>query len=164
MQPSWQLLYPNKSQLAFFLPEINVVSQNCKTQNTPLTLRVIPEQFQTPSGRSFRTLLTSISVLWRCYPYSALYRLLIWTPWSFSAPVKALPVYCAPWSVLNISGVLCLRRALFKALTQKSSSMVTETSQVAHNGLPNPLLQSGRQSHELAECKLCRSTTPDQVL
>ena len=48
MLPSWQLLFPNKSQQAFFLPEIDVVSQNCKTQNTPLTLRVIPEQFQTP--------------------------------------------------------------------------------------------------------------------
>ena len=48
--------------------------------------------------------------------------ILIWTPWSFNAPVNALPVYCAPWSVLNIPGVLCLRRALFKALTQKSSS------------------------------------------
>ena len=42
--PSWQLLFPNKSLQAFFLPEIDVVSQNCKTQNTPLTLRVIPEQ------------------------------------------------------------------------------------------------------------------------
>ena len=72
--PSWQLLFPNKSLQAFFLPEIDVVSQNCKTQNNPLTLRVIPEQFQTPPGISFRTLLTSISVLWRCYPYSALYR------------------------------------------------------------------------------------------
>ena len=61
--PSWQLLYPNKSLHAFYLPVINVVSQNCKTQNTPLTMRVIPEQFQTPSERSFRTLLTSISVL-----------------------------------------------------------------------------------------------------
>ena len=60
MLPSWQLLYPNKSLQAFFLPEIDVVSQNCKTQNTPLTQRVIPEQFQTPPGRSFRTLLTSI--------------------------------------------------------------------------------------------------------
>jgi len=39
MLPSWQLLFPNKSQQAFFLPEIDVVSQNCKTQNTPLTLR-----------------------------------------------------------------------------------------------------------------------------
>jgi len=61
MLPSWQLLFPNKSLQAFFLPEIDVVSQNCKTQNTPLTLRVIPEQFQTPPGRSFRTLLTSIT-------------------------------------------------------------------------------------------------------
>ena len=31
--------------------------------------------------------------------------------------------------VIVKSGVLCLRRALFKALTQKSSSRVTETSQ-----------------------------------
>jgi len=61
MLPSWQLLFPNKSQQAFFLPEIDVVSQNCKTQNTPLTMRVIPEQFQTPPGRSFRTLLISIT-------------------------------------------------------------------------------------------------------
>ena len=36
-----------------------MVSQNCKTKNTPLTLSVIPEQFQTPPGISFRTLLTS---------------------------------------------------------------------------------------------------------
>jgi len=63
MLPSWQLLFPNKSQQAFFLPEIDVVSQNCKTQNTPLTLRVIPEQLQTPPGISFRTLLPSISVI-----------------------------------------------------------------------------------------------------
>ena len=74
MLPSWQLLFPNKSLQAFFLPEIDVVSQNCKTQNTPLTLRVIPEQLQTPPGISFRTLLTSITSRWRCYPYSALYR------------------------------------------------------------------------------------------
>lgn len=59
MLPSWQLIYPDKSLQAFFLLEIDVVSQNCKTQNTPLTLRVIPEQSQTPPGRSFRTLLTS---------------------------------------------------------------------------------------------------------
>ena len=38
MLPSWQLLYPNKSLQAFFLPEIDVVSQNCKTQNTPCSL------------------------------------------------------------------------------------------------------------------------------
>ena len=63
MLPSWQLLFPNKSQQVFFLPEIDLVSQNCKTQNNPLTLRVISEQFQTPPGISFRTLLTSISIL-----------------------------------------------------------------------------------------------------
>jgi hypothetical protein len=28
MLPSWQLFYPNKSLQAFFLPEIDVVSQN----------------------------------------------------------------------------------------------------------------------------------------
>ena len=59
-QPSWQLLFPNKSLQAFSLPGIDVASQNCKTQNTPLTLRVIAEQFQTPPEKSFRTLLTSI--------------------------------------------------------------------------------------------------------
>jgi hypothetical protein len=60
MLPSWQLHYPNKSLQAFFLPEIDVVSQNCKTQNTPLTQRVIPEQFQTPPGKSFRTLVIDL--------------------------------------------------------------------------------------------------------
>jgi len=59
MLPSWQLLFPYKSLQACFLPEIDVVSQKCKTQNTPLTERVIPEQFQTPPGISFRTLLIS---------------------------------------------------------------------------------------------------------
>jgi hypothetical protein len=46
MLPSWQLHYPNKSLQAYFLPEIDVVSQNCKTQNNSLTLRVIPRQLQ----------------------------------------------------------------------------------------------------------------------
>ena len=40
----WQHLFPNISQQVFFLLEIDVVSQNCKTQNTLLTPRVIPEQ------------------------------------------------------------------------------------------------------------------------
>ena len=35
MRPSWQLLFSNNSLQVFFLPEIDVVSQNCKTQNTP---------------------------------------------------------------------------------------------------------------------------------
>ena len=59
---------PNKSLQAFFLTGIDVVSQNCKTQKILLTLRIIPEQIQTPPERSFRTLLISISVLWKCYP------------------------------------------------------------------------------------------------
>ena len=63
MLPSWQLLFPDKSLQVFLLPENYVVSQNCNTQNTPLTLRVIPEQFQTPPGRSFRTLLILIKSL-----------------------------------------------------------------------------------------------------
>jgi hypothetical protein len=55
--PSWQLLFPNKSLQAYFLTEIDVVHQNCKTKNSLLTLRVILEQFQTAPGRSFHTLL-----------------------------------------------------------------------------------------------------------
>ena len=55
--------------------------------------------------------------------------ILIWSTGSFNAPVKALPVYCAPWSVLSISGVLYRRSSLFNVLTQKSSSLITETSQ-----------------------------------
>jgi len=32
--PSWRLLFPNKSLQAYFLPEIDVVYQNCITKNT----------------------------------------------------------------------------------------------------------------------------------
>ena len=35
MLPSWQLLFPNKSLQAFFLPEIDVVTSNCKTEKKP---------------------------------------------------------------------------------------------------------------------------------
>ena len=41
MLPSWQLHYPNKSLQAFFLPEIDVVSQNCKTQNVEIVRRLL---------------------------------------------------------------------------------------------------------------------------
>ena len=34
----------------FSLLEIDVVSKNCETQNTLLTMRVIPEQIQIPPG------------------------------------------------------------------------------------------------------------------
>ena len=130
MQPSWQLLYPNKSLQAFFLPEIDVASQNCKTQNTPLTLRVIPEQFQTTPGRSFRTSLISITSRWRCYPYSALYR-----PYWFERH-GLLMLQWMPYLYIVLPGLhwisqvsdVCARHS-FRALTQKSSSMVTETSQ-----------------------------------
>jgi len=44
---------------------------------------------------------------------------------TFYPPVKALPVFCAPWSVLNISGDLYPGRVLFKGLTEKLSSKVT---------------------------------------
>jgi len=93
MLPFWQHLFPNKSQQVFFLLEIDVVSQNCKTQNTLSVQLVIPEQFQTPPGRSFRTLLISITSLKMLSIQRPLPSILIWTPWSFNAPVNALPVY-----------------------------------------------------------------------
>ena len=69
MLPFWQHSFPNKSLQVFFLLEIDVVSQNCKTQNTLSVQLVILEQFQIPPGRSFRISQISIMVLWRCYQW-----------------------------------------------------------------------------------------------
>jgi hypothetical protein len=63
MLPFCQLLKPNKSLQAFFLLEIDVVSQNCKTKNNPLTLRVIPEQFQFIEEITFRNSIILLTEL-----------------------------------------------------------------------------------------------------
>src|SRR5210317_2184414 len=55
--------------------------------------------------------------------------MLILTALSFSRSVKFLLVNCAPWSVLNTSGLPYRRRACSRASTQKSASRVLDRRQ-----------------------------------
>jgi hypothetical protein len=53
--------------------------------------------------------------------------MLIAMPLSASTPVKAEPVNCEPWSVLQISGLPCLASASSNVSTQNAASMVIDT-------------------------------------
>src|ERR1700680_5332948 len=52
--------------------------------------------------------------------------MLIAMPWSASTPVKADPVNCEPWSVLEISGLPCFAKASCSVSTQNAASIVID--------------------------------------
>jgi hypothetical protein len=99
-----QLHYHNKVLQVYFLLEIDVDSQNCRTQYNPLSMSVTSEQFQAPLRGSVLTLYNLHDLTMKRLPMRHHFLIQILTPGCFSALVNALQVSCATWSVLNISG------------------------------------------------------------